>query len=219
MKNYIAKLAEMPLFADIQEKDILPMLKCLQAKVNSFGKDDFIRNEGDAADFIGIVLDGTIHILHYDMNGNRNITASFSSGDMFAEAISCAEIPSLPFSIQAVTDCQILFLKEQQLLHPCHENCDFHSRLVQNLIRIISRKNMLLNQKLRYLSHKTTAEKLLDFLNDQAKRHYSNEFTIPFDRQALADYLGVERSALSAEISKLKKQGILDTRRSWFRLL
>lgn len=219
MKEYYNLLTKMPLFENLSLEDIQKMLKCLRAQRKIFTKDAFIRNEGDTADFIGIVLKGTIQVLQYDFNGNRTIISHFSEGEMFAEAISCAEIPTLPFSIQAVTDCEILFINEKQMLHQCDGACAFHNRIIQNLLKIVARKNMLLNQKLNYMSHKTTAEKLLAYLNDQAKLHNSNEFTIPYDRQALADYLGVERSAMAAEIGKLKKQGVLETKRSYFKLI
>lgn len=218
MEKYLHLLAGLPLFENIDPRDIPSMLNCLHAQKGSFSKDAFIRNEGDPADFIGIVLEGTIQVLQYDFGGNRRIISSFSAGDMFAEAISCAEVPALPFSIQTASDCVILFLNEKQILHPCDGGCAFHNRLIQNLLKIVARKNMQLNQKLRCISHKTTAEKLLHFLDDQAKQHHSCEFIIPYDRQALADYLGVERSAMAAEISKLQKQGVLDTKRNWFRL-
>lgn len=218
MKDYITLLSQTSLFENIDANDIPAMLTCLQAKKESFIKNSFVCLEGDLADFIGIVLSGNIQVLHYDINGTRNITASFSVGDIFAESVSCAEISKLPFSIQAITDCDILFLNKNQILHYCGEECIFHSKLVENLLKIISRKNILLTQKLRHMSHRCTAEKLLSYLNEQAKYHGSNEFTIPFDRQALADYIGVDRSAMSAEISKLQKQGILETKRNWFRL-
>lgn len=218
MEKYLGLLADLPLFEDIDAGDIPAMLNCLHAKKEYYSKDFFIRNEGDPADFIGIVLEGTVQVLQFDFGGNRTIISSFSEGAMFAEAISCAEVPELPFSIQATSDCVILCLNEKRILHPCDGDCAFHNRLIQNLLKIVARKNMLLNQKLRCISHKTTAEKLLHFLNDQAKQHRSCEFTIPYDRQALADYLGVERSAMAAEISKLQKQGILETKRNWFRL-
>lgn len=218
MKKYLSLLAGLPLFENIDSRDIPSMLSCLQAQKRCYSKDFFIRNEGDPADFIGIVLEGTIQVLQYDFGGNRRIISSFSAGDLFAEAISCAEVPALPFSIQATSECVILFLNEQRILHPCDGGCPFHNRLIRNLLIIVARKNMQLNQKLRCISHKTTAEKLLHFLNEQAKQHRSCEFSIPYDRQALADYLGVERSAMAAEISKLQKQGVLETKRNWFRL-
>lgn len=218
MEKYLRLLAALPLFEDIDAADIPAMLKCMQVQKETFRKDAFLRNEGDPADFIGIVLEGTIQVLQYDFGGNRRIIASIGAGEIFAEAISCAEVPELPFSIQATSDCVILFLNKNRILHPCAGGCAFHAQLIQNLLKIVARKNMLLNQKLRCLSHRTTAEKLLHFLDDQAKLHRSREFTIPYDRQALADYLGVERSAMSAEIGKLQREGFLETKRNWFRL-
>lgn len=218
MEKYFDLLAHTPLFESIDHTDIPVMLKCLQAHKQNYPKESLIRQEGDAADFIGIVLKGSIQILQYDYNGNRNINASFSEGDMFAEALSCAEIPSLPFSILAMSDCDILFFNKNKILHQCSGACEFHNQLIQNLLKIVAQKNMKLNQKLYYLSRKTTAEKILCYLDDQARLHHSNEFTIPFDRQALADYLGVERSAMSAELSKLQKQGLLETKRNYFKL-
>ncbi|MCQ2061701.1 MAG: cyclic nucleotide-binding domain-containing protein, partial [Fibrobacter sp.] len=119
MEKYLHLLAGLPLFENIDPRDIPSMLNCLHAQKGTFSKDSFIRNEGDPADFIGIVLEGTIQVLQYDFGGNRRIISSFSAGDMFAEAISCAEVPALPFSIQAASDCVILFLNEKQILHPC----------------------------------------------------------------------------------------------------
>lgn len=219
MENYFDILKELPLFEDINSQDISEMMTCLAAKTKAYKKETYVKYEGDSADFIGIVLDGTIQILQDDYNGNRSIISAFGPGHLFAEAFACAAIPTLPVSILAATDCTILFLNIQKILYPCTQACYFHSKLIQNLLKIVSRKNMLLSKKLSYVSHKTTSEKLMAFLCDQAKEKNSLEFTIPYDRQALADYLGVERSALSAEIGKLKKQGILETNRSYFKLL
>ena len=138
---------------------------------------------------------------------------------MFAEAFACAGASELPVDILATGKAKILFLNRDMLFGECSKTCEFHSFLIQNLLKIVACKNMLLNQKLSYSSHKTTGEKIMAYLSDQAKLHHSSEFTIPFDRQGLADYLGVERSAMSAEISKLQKQGKLITRRSYFKLL
>ena len=219
MEKFFYILKDLPLFEDINSQDILEMLSCLGAKAKTYKKDTYIKHEGDSADFIGIVLDGIIQILQDDYNGNRSVTSAFGSGHLFAEAFACAKIRTLPVSILAATDCTILFLNIQKMLYPCSNACYFHSKLIQNLLKIVSEKNILLSKKLNYISHKTTSEKLMAFLNDQAKEHHSLEFTIPYNRQALADYLGVERSALSAEIGKLKKQGILETNRSYFKLL
>jgi len=217
MEQYLSLLARMPLFERIAPGEIPEVLNCMRAKLRQYTKGALIRSEGDPADFIGIVLEGAVQVVHFDFRGNRTITASLSAGEMFGESISLAGIPELPFTIQSASDCAALFLSVGQLLQP--GGCGFHIRLTQNLLAIVSRKNMLLNRKLSYISRKTTAEKLLSYLDDQARQHHSNEFTIPFDRQALADYLGVERSAMAAEISRLRRGGVIETKRSWFRLL
>lgn len=218
MEKYLELLETLPLFDGINRNDIPVILKRLKSTTSSYEKGEYIRLEGDAADFIGIVLEGEIHVLQDDYYGNRNINFSFHAGDMFAEAFACAEAAELPVDILATSRAYILFLDRSMLFGECNKTCAFHSILIRNLLKIVAGKNMLLNQKLSYSSHKTTGEKIMAYLSDQAKLHHSSEFIIPFNRQELADYLGVERSAMSAEISRLQKQGRLITRRSYFKL-
>lgn len=219
MEKYLELLETLPLFDGINRNDIPVILNRLKSTASSYEKGEYIRLEGDAADFIGIVLEGEIHVLQDDYYGNRNINFSFHAGDMFAEAFACAEAAELPVDILATSRAYILFLDRSMLFGECSKTCAFHSILIRNLLKIVAGKNMLLNQKLSYSSHKTTGEKIMAYLSDQAKLHHSSEFIIPFNRQELADYLGVERSAMSAEISRLQKQGRLITRRSYFKLL
>ena len=207
-----------PLFKGISEGNIPLMLTRLQAFSKKYQKDSFLKNSGDPADFIGIVLSGEIHICKNDFYGNRSITASIGDGQLFAEAFPCAGIAVLPVDIIAATDCEILYISSSSIFHVCDGRCEFHHILIENLLGIVARKNMYLNQKLNYTSRGTTAEKLLTYLSDQAGQNGSNEFVIPFNRQQLADFLGVERSAMSAEISKLVKLGVLETKRSYFKL-
>lgn len=219
MEKYLDLLETLALFDGINRNDIPVILNRLKSTASSYEKGEYIRLEGDAADFIGIVLEGEIHVLQDDYYGNRNINFSFHAGDMFAEAFACAEAAELPVDILATSRAYILFLDRSMLFGECSKTCAFHSILIRNLLKIVAGKNMLLNQKLSYSSHKTTGEKIMAYLSDQAKLHHSSEFIIPFNRQELADYLGVERSAMSAEISRLQKQGRLITRRSYFKLL
>ena len=200
-----------PLFQNILPEDIPVMLKRLHAYTKSYQKEEYIRHAGDPADFIGIVESGSIHVLQDDYYGNRNITASISEGSLFGEAFVCAGIPHLPVDIVAAEDCTIMFLKGKKLLNTCDNGCKFHHTLIRNLLGIVAQNNMYLNQKIKYTSRKTTREKLMAYLTDQAKMKGSNDFTIPFNRQELADYLGVERSAMSAELGKLP--GVLPDRR------
>ena len=219
MEKFYPILEKNALFEGIAPEKIPAVLKCLQARIKNYKKDEFICMEGDQAGFIGVVLAGQIQVFHDDYNGNRNLTASFGTGALFAEAFACAGVPIMPVSILSYTDSAILFIDAGQLLGHSSDDCGFHAQITANLLKIMARKNMLLNQKLGYISHKTTAGKLMAFLNDQAKFHQSSEFTIPYDRQGLADYLGVERSAMSAELGKLQKQGVLVTKKNYFKLL
>ena len=208
-----------PLFQNILPEDIPVMLKRLNAYTKSYRKDEYIKHAGDPADFIGIIETGSIHVLQDEYYGNRNITASISRGSLCGEAFACAGIPYLPVDIVAAEDCTVMFLNGKTLLNTCDNSCTFHHTLIRNLLGIVAQKNMYLNQKIKYTSRKTTREKLMAYLTDQAKLKRSNDFTIPFNRQELADYLGVERSAMSAELGKLTKLGILRTQRSHFTLL
>jgi CRP-like cAMP-binding protein len=219
MEPYVELLAGRALFDGIEAGHIPALLASLHAKKLPYPKGSCIRREGDPADFIGIVLEGTVQIYQDDYSGKRNIIAGFGPGAMFAEAFACAGVAELPVSVLAVTDCVILLLRADRLLAPAAGQEELRRQLIRNLLKIVAQKNTFLNQKLRIVSHKTTAEKLLAFLNEQARLHHAAAFTIPYDRQALADYLGVERSAMSAEIGKLKKAGVLETNKSWFKLL
>ena len=175
--------------------------------------------EGEPAAFVGVVLSGKVQILRTDFYGNRSVLTVVSPGGLFAEAFACAGVETLPVSAMALESAGVLLLDCKRVLTSCPNACPFHKKLVQNLLRGIAQKNLILTQKIRCMSRKTTQEKLMEFLLEQAKQHGSAEFVIPYDRQALADYLGVERSAMSAEISKLKKAGRIDCSGSRFRVL
>ncbi len=218
LTSYIDALSACRLFSGIDEQDLPAMLTCLGGNHIHVKKGDSIFIEGDPVQYIGIILTGTAQVIREDYYGNRSIMTNLLPGDLFAEVFSCAGLSAVPVSVFAITDSDILLLNCQHLLISCSNSCNFHNTLIQNLLQEIARKNLALNQKIRYMSKKTTREKLMAYLSDQAKQKHSDIFTISFNRQALADYLGVERSAMSAEISKLKKDGIIDTKGSTFRL-
>lgn len=165
-----------------------------------------------------VVLSGGVQIVRDDYYGNRSVLTVAAPGGLFAEAFVCAGLETLPVSAFAVQNSTVLLLDCRRVMTGCGHDCLFHSRLVYNLLQGIAQKNLALTEKIRFMSRKTTREKLMEFLLDQAKRHGSAEFTIPYDRQALADYLGVERSAMSAEIGKLRKDGLIETGGAWFRV-
>ena len=219
MKAYFDLLLSTPLFQGIDPQDLEPMLHCLGASTVTVPKGDPVFLEGDAAGFIGVVLEGHVQVVQEDFYGNRSILAHIGPGELFGESYACAGIPSLPVSIVAAEDCRIMLIDCQHITTSCSNACGFHNQMIHNLLRVVANKNLLFHQKIEITSRRSTREKLMAYLLHQAKLHGSSEFTIPYDRQALADYLGVERSAMSAEISKLRRDGVIECDKSRFRLL
>ena len=211
-------LSRCPLFAGIAAAEIASLLSCLGARKVAVEKNQTIFWEGDAATDMGIVLEGAVQVVRDDYYGNRTIVARLESAGLFAEAFACAALARYPVSVIAETASTVLILNCQRIMTVCSSSCGFHSRLIRNLLAIVAAKTIQLNQKLELLSHRSIRERLMHYLLSCAKKAGASQFTIPYDRQQLADYLCVERSALSAEISKLQKEGILESRRSWFLL-
>ena len=218
MEKFFSVLFQCPLFEGIGQEDLAAMLDCLGAKFISVTKGAPVFLEGDPAQLVGVVLSGGVQVVQDDYYGNRSVLSILMAGESFAEAFSCAGVDRMPVSVFAIKDSEVLLMNCRRILTQCPHTCHFHSRLIQNLIKGLAQKNLVFTQKIRYMSQKTTKAKLLAYLLDQAKQQESEEFVIPCDRQALADYLGVERTAMSAELSKLKKAGLLDTKGSWFSL-
>ena len=218
MEKYFRLLLNHPLFAGISQSDMASMLNCLNARITGVEKGEPVFLEGDAAGFIGFVLEGSVQIVRDDIYGNRSILTVAEEGDLFGEAFACAGVEWMPVSGYAVQDSKIMWLGCRKMLTVCTNACGFHNTLVQNLLQVMAQNNLTLSRKIQFMSQKTTREKLMAYLLDQAKLKGTTEFIIPLDRQTLADYLGVERSAMSAELSKLRADGFLESKGAWFRL-
>ena len=219
MEHLFDILLHCPLFNGITRQELEEMLGCLDGKILDIPRGNPVFLEGEPARYVGVVLSGSVQILRDDYFGRRSVLAVVPPGGLFGEAFACAELEVLPVSAVAQTASTVLLLDCRRVLTGCSQACVFHSRLVHNLLRVIARKNLALTRKIRCMSPKTTREKLMAFLLDQAKQQGSPEFVIPYDRQALADYLGVERSAMSAELGKLRRAGLIECNGSRFRLL
>ncbi len=219
MEKYNSILRECPLFRDIDPKDLHTMLHCLGAKTETFDKKYTVLAEGSPAKHIGIVLSGSLQATQVDYYGNRTIVSNIEPGELFAESFACAEVRALPISIIANELSEVMLIDSDHILHTCQNNCGFHQQLIFNLMKGLATKNIQFHQKIGITSKRSTREKLLAYLDLQSKKTGSRNFDIPFDRQALADYLEVERSGLSAEIGKLKREGILRCTRNHFELL
>ena len=219
MEKYLEILKKCPLFAGIMEKDLLRMLTCMGARVEMFDKKYTVMAEGNPARYIGIVLSGMVQVIQVDYYGNRSILTEVESSQVFGEAFACAEVKSIPITVIANEPSEIMLLECSHILHTCSNNCGFHQQLVFNLMKDLATKTILFHQKIEIISKRSTREKLLTYLSFYAKKVGRNQFEIPYDRQELADYLEVDRSGLSAEISKLRNEGILESDKKWFVLL
>lgn len=219
MKDFFDILRECPLFDRIGDESLKEMLGCLNAKERSYKKGDAVFAEGDKAKYLGIVLEGRVQLVRVDYYGNRSILANIEPPQLFGEAFACAGLKSLPVDAVAATDTRIMLLDAQRIARPCGNACPCHGQTILNLLHIVAKKNLVLHQKIEITSKRSTREKLMTYLLLQAKNAKSHTFTVPYDRQELADYLEVDRSGLSAEISKLRNEKVLECRRSTFTLL
>lgn len=219
MKKYIDILKGVPLFWEIEEEDLYSLLQCLGAKIVSFKPNAIIFEEGDVAELVGIVLSGEVQIVKDDFYGNRNIVASIHGGQLFGEAFACCDIQTLPVSALATCDSIIMLMDYRKIITSCPNACIFHNKLIYNMLRVVANKNVILNQKIEFISKRTTKEKLMAYLLYEAKKASNNSFSIPFNRQELADFLFVDRSAMSNELCKLRDQGVLEFHKNKFRLL
>ncbi|MBQ8357622.1 MAG: Crp/Fnr family transcriptional regulator [Clostridia bacterium] len=219
MKKYLEILRHCPLFDGIDSESLIRMLGCLGARVASFDKKYTVFAEGSPAKYIGIVLSGSVQIVQVDYYGNRSILSKIGAAHMFAEAFACAEIGAMPVTVIANEPCEVMLIDCGHILHTCTNNCGFHQQLIYNLMKDLATKTLLFHQRIEITAKRTTREKLMAYLALQAKEAGSNSFEIPFDRQELADYLDVDRSGLSAEISKLRREGVLTSAKNRFVLL
>ena len=207
------------LFAGVTEVDVIEMLHCLNPRCEDFKKDEIIFKAGDHTDSFGLMLSGSALIVQEDYWGNRNIISNVEPGDLFGESFAARPSQPLNASVVAAENCRVMFLQLRRVLTTCPTACSHHRRIIENLLAVVSEKNQRLNEKLIHIAQRSTRQKLLSYLSAQAQKTHSAVFEIPFNRQELADYLSVDRSALSAELSRLKAEGLLDYHRNSFKML
>lgn len=219
MKKYLPVLRRSPFFSGLEDTEILSVLQCVNASLISKPKNAYIFHAGDTTEVMGLVLSGSVLIYQEDLWRHRNILTRCTEGDFFGEAYAAKPGSVLNISVEAEKDCDILLLNVRRLLVTCPTSCDYHQKLIRNLVSVLANKLLVFNDKITHISKRTTRDKLLSYLSSESIRQSSLSFDIAFDRQQLADYLCVDRAAMSVEISKLQKEGILKTNRNHFELL
>ena len=218
MQKYIPILKRTKIFAGVGDDEIMSMLSCLGANFKTYKKGEYIFRQGEHITDITVLAEGNLHIQKDDYWGYRSILGEISVGEMFGEAYAY-DSGAMLNDVVALENSVVIFFDVKQILTSCPNACRFHSIVVQNLFFAISEKNRKLVLKLSHISKRTTREKLISYLSEQAKKQNSGVFTIPFNRQQLADFLSVDRSAMSNELCKMRDEGLIEFEKNKFRLL
>jgi len=213
--KYIDKLTSIRLFAGIETPELETMLECLDAEVKDVAKDEIILLTGDLPQFVGVVLTGQLHIVSEDYDGNRSLLAVATPGEVFAEALCCAGVQESPVTVIAGADSSVMLLSFRRLLHTCPNSCAHHTKLIANTLGLIANKTLYLQNRMEIVSLKSIRAKVLRYLESFIPQQGRN-ISIPLNRGEMADFLCVDRSALSHELMKMKKDGLIDYRQNRF---
>lgn len=219
MTKYLETLQKCPLFAQVSQEEVQQMLCCLGARTVHGAKRETLIAEGTSAQEFGIVLSGSVQMVRVDYYGNRSLVDEIPPSGMFCETFACADAETVPVDVVVKEEGDMMFVNCRHITQVCSHACGHHQQMIYNLMRAVALKNLQYDRKLEILSRRTTRDKLMTYLAWQAKLAGSRAFEIPYDRQELADYLEVERSGLSAEIGKMKREGLIRVEKNRFELM
>ena len=208
-----------PLFAGIKNEDMGAMLHCIGYHISSFSRGEIIALEGEPLKHIGIVLSGRVDMVKEDLWGNKTMLLRMGRNEIFGETFACGDDSLSTVTFLVSEDATVMFMPFSRVMHSCTMACGFHHRLIENMVRLIAGKNRELMQKVHVVSKRTIREKLLAYLSIQAQQQRQRYFEIPLGRVELAEYLCVDRSALTRELAKMKEDGLIDYDRNHFRIL
>lgn len=216
MKKYLDILKLSKLFAGIKENEIKDVLLSLSAVKRNYRKGEYIFRAGEHISSVALLLEGSVHIQREDYWGNLSILNKVFKGEIFGEAYAVSGSCTILNNVVAVENSVILFLDFNRIFTVSPSECKFYPALIQNFFAMLAEKNRMLAQKLGHMSQRTTREKLLSYLSEQSIKSGSPSFDIPFNRQQLADFLSVDRSAMSNELCKMRDDGLLCFNRNHF---
>lgn len=218
MKTTIPQ-SESALFAGIRKEDMAGMLDCIGYHIRSYEKGAIIAFEEETINHVGVVLEGKVDMVKEDLWGNRTMLVRMGKDEVFGETFACGEDAMSMVTFAAAERTQVLFLSFSRVMHTCSHACAFHQTLIENMVRIIARKNRELMRKVEVVSKRSLREKILAYLSIQVQQQGKKTFEIPLGRLEWAQYLCVDRSALTRELAKMQEEGILDYHRNTFKLL
>ena len=209
MKPYVEILSRSLLFSGVSQNELICMLKCLGVIYKNYTKGEYILKAGDKIDSVGIIVSGSAEIIKEDVFGRRTIMAHLKETDYFGEVMVCAGIKTSISSVMALTDVVICYLEYSHILNRCGNSCEFHTRLIGNMLGILANKSIHLSKKIDYLLLKSMREKIIAYLLDCYKKVGTINLTLPFNRGELAEFLSVDRSALSRELGRMRDEGLI----------
>ena len=209
-------LAGTRLFQGIREHEIEAMLTCLSAEERTYGKDAYIYRAGDVTGRLGVVMAGAGNIIKDVVGGHRKMLATIGGGQIFGETYACLKGEPLMVDVQASERSRILFMDVNRILTTCSSSCDFHNRLIRSLMYVLAGKNLMLTKKMDIITPKSLRERVMVYLSQESVKQGCRTVTVPFNRQQMADYLSVDRSALSAELSRMQRDGVISYEKNRF---
>ena len=219
MMETSVKNVRSPLFAGIGSEDMEGMLGCIGYHVREYAKGEIIAFEEETINHVGVVMEGAVDMVKEDVWGNRTMLLRSYREDIFGETFACGEDSLSVVTFVAAQDCRVLFLSFCRVMHTCTHACVFHQTLIENMVRIIARKNRELMRKVEVVSKKTLREKILAYLSIQSQSQGKKQFEIPLGRVEWAAYLCADRSALTRELAKMKEEGLIDYQKNQFEIL
>ncbi|MEY8297761.1 MAG: Crp/Fnr family transcriptional regulator [Emergencia timonensis] len=219
MRNYIDEIKTLPLFTGIKHEDLEPMLTCLGSYLKTYKKGQFVSLAEEPLKCVGVLLSGKVHMIKEDLWGNKTILVLIKEGGVFGETFACGSDMVSTVTFVTASECKVLFMPFDRILHSCNLSCVFHHRLIENMVRLIADKNVQFLERLEVASKRTLREKILSFLSAQAEFHDNREFVISMGRLELADYLCVDRSALTRELSNMEDDGLIEYEKNRFKIL
>ena len=219
MEKFLNQIKNTPLFFGMSDEELQGLLECFNARVRKYEEGEMIIRQGDLIKNIYLILEGAVNIEKDSYWGRRIIITQLTVNDNIALAFVASKNVESNIDAVAAQDTTLLILNYEKCTSMCQNACTRHKVLINNLFSILSKENIELIQKIENISQKTIRDKLLTYFSNEAKKKRSNSFEIPFNRQDLADYLNIDRSAMSFELSKLQKEGVLKYNKNKFILL
>lgn len=212
-------LFESPLFDGIDDDELPLMLKCLQPIKARHEKGGYITIMGEHLRGIGVVVSGKAAVIKENAAGDRVVMTILEPGDLFGEMAAFASEPRWPATVQALEASIVLIISRDRIVGQCANACSWHETLIRNMLRIVTEKALVLNQKVMYLTIKSMRGRISAFLLDHYNRQRTAIITLPMNRNEMADFLGVSRPSMSRELSRMKEEGLIDFHLSTFRIL